>query len=418
MKRTRKTLWLGLLTALALLVAMTFWALRPAAAPTNIVLIVVDTTRADHIGSLGYERDTTPNIDRLAREATVFEQAYSHAPWTMSSVASILTSLAPRDHGITQWGQPLSTSHLTLAEHLSWQGYRTSAFVSHVIFDPRYNFDQGFQDYDYSALQGGHPHKMSTSKKISELAIAWLTENAQEPFFLWLHYFDAHAEYLRHEDFDFGEEPVDRYDSEIRYTDEQIGEVLQTLEELDRWDDTIVVFVADHGEEFLEHGRKGHTRSLYDEVIRVPLIVYVPGFAPTRVTTVVSASDLAPTLCNLVGLPTPPQFSGIPFAVDGRSFRVEKQRAVFMETLNEADKRGVRYDRWKLIQDRENAKFELFDLEADPGETRNVFSDHHEVAARLHKSILEHYRRKRAVVEEQQVPDRLRERLEALGYLR
>ena len=248
----------------------------------------MDTTRADHIGSFGYERDTTPHLDRLAKQSTLFEQAYSHSPWTMPSMASMFTSLPPRDHGIVRWEQPLPTALITLAEHLQEHGMRTAAFVSHVIFQPEYNYNQGFEHYDDSVLKKGRPVQISSAKEISDLAISWIEENSDEPFFTWLHYFDPHSHYFGHPEFDFGSEAIDRYDSEIRYTDEHIGRVLGTLEQLDLWDNTIIIFVADHGEEFLDHGGRRHTKTLYNEVVRIPLTVYVPGFRPARIDTVVT----------------------------------------------------------------------------------------------------------------------------------
>jgi arylsulfatase A-like enzyme len=387
------------------------------AEPTNVVFIVVDTLRADHLGCYGYTRPTTPNLDRLARQATVFERAYSHSPWTMPSVASMFTSLPPRDHGIVSWEQRLPLAHLTLAEHLRTHGFRTAGIVSHVILRPEYNFDQGFEYYEDAVLEEGNPVDISSSAEVSDAAISWLHEEARAPFFLWLHYFDPHARYLQHPFPAYGSRPVDRYDSEIRHVDEQLGRVLDALRALELWDDTVIVFVADHGEEFRDHGGTEHSTTLYDELVRIPLIVHVPGFAPQRVESVVSESDIAPTLCRLLDLPVPTRFGGRSLAFDETSFRVEQDRTVFMETLRKADKRGVRYGRWKLIHDRETGKRMLFDLEEDPSERRNVIEEHPAVAESLERAIAEHYARERTPVEERALPDRLREQLEALGYL-
>jgi arylsulfatase A-like enzyme len=385
---------------------------------TNVVFIVVDTTRADHIGSYGYRRDTTPHIDRLAEKSTVFEQAYSHTPWTMPSVASLFTSLPPRDHGIVKWEQPLALEHLTLAEHLQAHGFLTAGFVSHLIFFPEYRFNQGFEHYDVSVLREGDPVELTTSREISDLAIRWLREEAHDPFFLWLHYFDPHGVYLQHEPYVWGDQAIDRYDSEIRHTDEQIGRVLSSLETLGMADDTIVVVVADHGEEFGDHGGIRHSKTLYDEVVRIPLVIYVPGFSPRRIDTIVSESDVAPTLCRLLGLPVPASFAGRAFAFDDDSFRVEEHRTVFMETLRLADKRGVRDGRWKLVIDRETGARMLFDLARDPGEKRNMTAERADVVARLERAIAEHYAQGRTQVDEHELSEPLREQLEALGYLK
>lgn len=384
----------------------------------NILIILVDTLRADHVGSYGYARSTTPHLDRLSEESSVFDHAYSHSPWTMPSVASLLTSLTPRDHGITDWQQPLDERFLTLAEWLSTKGYSTAAFVSHIIFRRKFHFDQGFRHYDQSVLRIGQSESISTSKEVTDLAVRWLREREDAPFFLWVHYFDPHSVYLSHEGFAFGDHPIDRYDSEIAFTDNQIGRLLDAVREEGILDDTIILFVADHGEEFLDHGGLEHSRTLFEELIRVPLMIRVPGVSPDRIREIVGMQDLAPTLLDLAGIEIPAEFRGesIPL-VDGR-FQPGEDRTIFAETLRFADKRGIRTGRWKLIEDRENGAVSLYDLEMDPGESRDAAADNPDVFRKM-KGVLDgYYEVPRASIGEVELSEELKNDLKSLGYLR
>ena len=391
----------------------------PAPRAKNVVFIVIDTLRADHLGVYGYERNTSPNIDRFAARGAVFDTAYSHSPWTMPSVASMFTAMPPSGHGIVNWRQPLSPKLLTLAEYLQESGFHTEAVVSHVIFRPKYHFDQGFDAYDYSVLAKGPSKYVSTAREVSDRAVAALDRmsEGEQPFFLWLHYFDPHNEYLPHEGFDFGDKDVDLYDSEIAFTDRQLGRVFDKLTELDRWDDTVVVLIADHGEEFRDHGGRHHTRTLYNEVIRIPLIVAVPGFVPQRIEPVVAESDVAPTLVQLIGLPIPQPFVGRIFPFERDRFRVARDRSVIAETLHKADKRGVRQGRWKWIHDREKGTFQLFDEVDDFGEHTNLIDAHPDVARRLAIEVFQHYGAGRRLADEEEMTEQLTEQLKALGYL-
>lgn len=388
----------------------------------NILLIIVDTMRADHVGAYGYQRPTTPAIDQLAKEGTVFTRAYSHSPWTMPSVASILTSLTPRDHGITKWEQPLEERFLTLAEYLATHGYYTAAYVSHVIFEPEYHYNQGFDTYDYSVIEKGEPDEISTAKEISDLVVAALEKNTYQPFFMWLHYFDPHNDYLLHEPYNFGGQPMDLYDSEIRFTDEQIGRVFAKLKELKLWDNTVIVVMADHGEEFYEHGWRYHSRTLYEELIHIPLVIRVPGFKPQKLPTIVAESDVAPTLCRLAKLPVPREFKGKriqykkPFLSTPR-FIDRENRVVFAETFRFGRKQGFVFENWKYIHDLKTSRFEMFDLQADPLEKNNLAYQQMDLAKKFKEQLNAFYKVGRAKIEEHELSDSLKRSLDSLGYL-
>jgi arylsulfatase A-like enzyme len=383
----------------------------------NLLFVVVDTLRADHLGVYGHPRPTSPQLDRFAREAAVFEQAHSHSPWTMPSVASMFTSLEPKDHGIANWKQPLDTRLLTLAEHLKAHGYRTEGYVSHGVLSRLYQFDQGFDVYDSSVVDGRLPRDVTTAREVTELAIAALRRPLREPFFLWVHYFDPHDAYLAHAGLDFGTQPVDRYDSEIAWTDRQLGRLLDALRESGRLERTIVVVLADHGEGFGAHRQLYHTSTLFQELLHVPLIVRVPGFPPQRVPDVVAESDVAPTLLALLGLPVPPEFRGRALKFERGRFRTGGERMVVAETQRFADLRSLRAGRFKLIQDRATGRQRLFDLQADPDEQANLAKQRPDLVERLQAALDAHYASGSTRAPEKELPEDLERDLRSLGYI-
>lgn len=384
----------------------------------NIVLIVVDTLRADHLGLYGYERPTSHNLDLLAAQSTVFDRAYSHCPWTMPSVASILTGLEPREHGVAKWQDPLGQDFLTLAEVLRAHGYRTGAAVGHYILKPEYGYDQGFEVYNTSALELGSPHEVSSSPTITHLGTKLTLPKRGEPFFVMLHYFDPHAWYQAHPGFDFGDEEMDRYDSEIAFTDLHLGELFQRMEQREQLRDTIVVVIADHGEAFHDHGHNQHTLTLYEELIRIPLIIRVPGFEPRRLDNVVAETQLAPTLLALAGLPIPATMQAPPLAFDERGFLPAEDRRVFAETRQSASKDAVVDGDWKLINDRKRSRYELYDLAADPIEKQNQRTEDKERLEAMKGVLREHRKLPRAKPGEQkELSEETRQALLALGYL-
>jgi arylsulfatase A-like enzyme len=400
--------------------ALVMGARRPAVVKRqqmNLLLILVDTLRADHLGCYGYRRPTSPHIDRLASESVVFERAYSHSPWTMPSVGSLFTSLEPKDHGIATWKQPLDERLLTLAEHLRAHGYRTEGYVSHGVLAPLYNFDQGFDVYDSSVVDGRMPRKVSTAREVTDLALSALDRMPSSPFFLWLHYFDPHNEYMPHEGFAFGDGALDRYDGEIAYTDQQIGRLLEAFRRRGLLERTIVVLMADHGEGFLEHGHIYHSTTLYDELLHIPLILHVPGALPQRASFVAAGIDVAPTLVSLLGLPIPQSFRGRPLRlVDGR-FQDPGDVPVVAESRWDVDLRAIRTGRWKLIVDRAGGARKLFDLDTDPRERRNLRKRHPEMVQRLEMALDAHYASSSTTAPERALPPEVEERLKSLGYV-
>jgi arylsulfatase A-like enzyme len=382
----------------------------------NIVLVVLDSVRYDHLGHNGYQRNTTPHLDRLAKESIVFDSAYSHAPWTHPSVASIMTGMHPVDHGVAQWNHKLKKRRFTLAEALHEKGYHTQAHVGSVLFKPSFGYRQGFDVYDTSVLDQGDPHQISSSKEISDTAILALS-TMPEPFFLWLHYFDPHTEYLNHRAFDFpGDRPMDHYDSEIAYVDFHLGRVIEELERTGLIDRSIVVVVSDHGEEFWDHGGRFHEGKLYEELIHVPLIIRVPGLEHRRVQETFVLSDLAPTLLELIGIRKPAEFKGVPIVFGPDGVKIGN-RIVFAEVRRKSNKRAIIENGDKLIVDFSGGGVQLYDLRMDPKETRNLSALKKKKVSKLLEKLLEHEQQSSKDPDVLVLDRDLAEKLRSLGYL-
>jgi choline-sulfatase len=379
--------------AVLLLVPLLLWpagCVEEKGGAPNLLLITIDTLRADHLGAWGYERPTSPGIDELARESVVFDDAHTHSAWTLPSLASLMTSLYSSTHACWELESSLGASFTTLAEILSGHGYVTAAVANHVFLAPKYGLHQGFQHYDQELVEEGIGfHQRVTSPRVTQKATAWLEgrRDGGDPWLLWVHYFDPHKAYKRHEGISerFGvDRPVDLYDGEIRFTDRAIHQLLRQLEALGLARDTIVVVWADHGEEFGDHGGKYHGRTLYREMTRVPLIIRAPGFQHRVVTDAVRSVDVLPTLLELMGLPAHPD-------AEGRSL-VPTMNGVSLDPLPVFSELRIKFSRhadsltlgrWKLIRGRPGLRPHLFDLESDPLEKTNLAAEHPGICERM-----------------------------------
>ena len=368
--------------------------------PRNLLVIAVDTLRADRLGTYGYSRPTSAGIDELFESAVVFEDAHSTAPWTLPSFASLMTSTHVSTHRCWQRASKLDESFTTLAEVMASQGFHTRSIVSHTFLGTPYGLAQGFVEHDESLVYDDRTssHAIS-SPPVTQKAIAFLEQTAgradADPWFLWVHYFDPHIAYQAHrgvsERFGTREDP-DLYDGEIAFTDHHIARLLRKLEQLGFADDTVVAFVSDHGEEFFEHGRKGHGKTLFQEVLRIPFAIRVPGIEPRRVQDTVSVVDFMPTMLELFELPPPPT----PLAGNSLLGLMRGQHRAERDVLMQAHPvlRQARLDafihgRWKLIREvpdegksRSTYSLLLFDHDADPGETRDLAAQHPEIVPR------------------------------------
>lgn len=356
----------------------------------NVLLLTIDALRADHLGAYGYRRPTTPALDRLARESTVFDRAFANAPSTRLSMPTIATGRwAPAiewDHTIF-WPR-FTTKQRTTAEVLRELGYRTGAIYSIPYFrrsDAR-GFERGVDEYDDSLLGlhaelGGPAESTGTSsREVADHAVAFVGRNADRPWFLWAHFFDPHHQYVSHDDgvtTFFGTAPVDRYDSEVQYTDRHIGRLLDALRASEQWSRTIVIVTGDHGEGFGEHDVNTHGFHLYAAQTRVPMIVRVPGANARRERAPVSHVDVAPTIVNLVRAPAPPTFLGRTMvdAVAGNG-RADDDGDVIQEVTfdNTTHRWGIVSSTHHVLWNQSpEATRECFDLRNDLDERQDLF---------------------------------------------
>ncbi len=425
--------------ALVIVAVATVWLFRPRAdKPYNVLLVTVDTLRPDRLGYSGHRRPTSPAIDALAREGIAFTNCYSVAGWTLPSIATLFTGRYPGEHGATDFHWSMDVVLPTLAGILRRQGYDTRGFVSHVILKPSYGVAEGFSAYDYSVLGNGHPHDVATARPLTDLVERSL-KTLQEPFFLWGHYFDPHFAYLPHARWrSFGSTDIDRYDQEIAHTDNQISRLLSSLRDKGLYDNTVIVLTSDHGEEFGEHQARYHY-TLYDEVLRVPLVIRVPGTAPGVRRARVEQIDLLPTLMSLLHIEADGGRE-----LPGRNILTasepEEERPTFVERDRPPpyNQRGVIYQGYKLIviEHADSARIPassrgtysritnvhpgiyMYDLSKDPGEKVNIYSEKDPKARELLIMLANHFSTAPARAGEVRIDDTLREKLRSLGYIR
>jgi len=410
--------------------------------PPNVLLVSIDTLRADHLGHYGYPRPTSPRLDAFAAGAVVFENAQASSSWTLPGLASVFTSTYSSTHNCWSFGSRLDDSFTTLAEILTLAGYDSACVVSHLFCTVRHGLQQGFVHFDDTfAHPEIDPVEAVTSEEISDRGIRFLEQKAAaasssdgRPWLLWLHYFDPHNDYVEHEGISErfvtpGERSadqiaVDRYDGEIAFTDLHIGRVLRTLEETGQDRDTIVVVFSDHGEEFGDHGGYLHGHTLYAELVRVPLLIRAPGIAPRRCAQLVRTVDVLPTVLDLIGLRPPAGIEGrsVRTAMEGRELR---ELPALVEVRTEvATLSAVVEGRYKLVRSlQEGAAPLLFDLEADPGETRDVADADpervEEMSARL-QGLVRAARERSAdydLAEDLDLPESVLDQLRGLGYV-
>lgn len=349
----------------------------------SIVIIVVDTLRADHLGTYGYPKPTSPRIDAWAEGGTVFEQARGTGSQTRFSVPSIVTGKYFTEIRRTagEWPRVLDEEE-TMAERLQASGYQTIGVVAVGYMQAMYGFGQGFDVYDESCMAARHPHRLRpTSDYVTDRMLAHLDSeqlDPRRPLFLWAYYGDPHAPYIHHKgEPTFGPAMKDVYDNEIAFTDRHVGRLLDGLAERGVLDSAVVFMTADHGEgldESEDHGQRYHGPNLYDEVVRVPLIAVGPGIQQRRVRTPVSLIDLLPTV---LGLATTPPPEG---AIRGQSLEPwlrgesDAPRPVFFEKHKDTalPQKGMVDWPYKIIWVVPYNRFRIFDLANDPLERRDL----------------------------------------------
>lgn len=445
----------------------------------NVVLISVDMLRPDHLGCYGYARDTSPNMDRLASEGALFENAVSTTSWTLPAHAALFTGLLDSVHGCVETTKPLNADHETLAERFRAGGYSTGGFFSGPYLHPVFGLAQGFTEYvdctSYPSLNNKKAkrtgrvdgfdvweasHQDITSPRVQKAASDWLEENHERPFFLFAHFWDVHydfkppapydvkydreykgvftSDHLLFDQWTNASMPqrdlhhlIALYDGEINWTDLHIGKLLDDLDRLRLSDSTLVVLVADHGTEFFEHGDKTHRKSLFEEVVRIPLIIRFP---PTiernvRVSVPVSITDVFPTILDLAGLPQTHQVmaqSLVPLLRGERDAAGNAaDRLIVSELFSGGRKmRAVRHGDRKLIHDMLTRRSYVYNLMSDPGEQHPIFDESDATFRASHVD----FRRAQAWIQSamegnyvagamQQIPDDVRKKLQGLGYI-
>jgi arylsulfatase A-like enzyme len=433
----------------------------------NICLITIDSLRADHLGCYGYHRNTSPNIDKIAKKSMIFKNAFTTNTATLGSFFSIFTSKYPLI-GLTD-SKPINENNISFVERLYEKGYNTGGFNSNPFLLKRKGFHRGFSLY-FDLLkhdsESGKNRKTSNLKNyimtmvndkkiikkglkiagkpflknklgylsaytINNKVIEWIDNNKANNFFLWIHYMDVHMPYipaieylnkiginyaiserkmwrLRDKLYNFQttkkikdedlKNLIDLYDAEIRFTDEAIGKVINKFKLLDLLDNLTLIITADHGEEFLEHGGLGHSARLYDEIMRVPLILYQKGIQkPTAIETNVSHIDLAPTISNISNV-SKRNFNGenlLKYA-DKEDF----SRYVIAEDLHLIKKRKLRVIRTqnlKYIYDEWKGTHELYNLKKDPMEQNNLVNDENDVPKKIKKILKNHLNSEKSI---------------------
>jgi arylsulfatase A-like enzyme/tetratricopeptide (TPR) repeat protein len=420
--------------ALVLVAAGAFYVWRGSTgAPTdlNLLVITLDTTRADRIGAYGYAAAETPTLDRLAREGILFEQANTSAPITLPAHSTIFTGRFPPSHGVRDnGGFYLDPAQVTLAEMLQAQQVRTGAFVAAYVLDAKWGLNQGFDTYfdnfDLSKYRGISLGSIQRpANEVVDEALKWLDTTRGSRFFGWLHLYDPHTPYEAPEPY-AGRFRGRPYDAEIAFTDAQVGRVIAYLEAQDLLDRTVVVIVGDHGESLGDHGEEAHGFFIYESVTRVPFIIRAPrtGMQARRVTEPVRTVDIMPTILDLLGMPETRSAEGqslVPLMTGrARELGVEAyaEATYPLHHYGWSDLRSLRSGRFKLIA---APRPELYDLQTDPRETTNIFETRRtlgdQMLGRLQSLEREMQSQGVSVEPSMEIDPDARERLAALGYV-
>ena len=409
--------------------------------------------RADHLGCYGYPRDTSPNIDAFASDGVKFNNCYTPSPLTTPAFASVLTSLPPHKHGAKRNGLSIFDKIITLSQILKEYGYYSGAFVSNWTLKKKLtHLDRGFDTYTEILNKKrwlGLINPEGEAPKVNREVYRWLHDNKEKKYFLFVHYTEPHEPYLYHKKFDKGFDKVDsefypagskhkkikKYDTEVGFVDFYIGELLGRIKELGHYEDSLIIFLADHGESFGEHDYYGHGRRLYNSGLHVPLIVKMPGYesGSTEVNWNTSLLDVAPTILSLLGHPVPEEMEGKNlFDAENpeRPLYFEAYRGAIHEETSQTFRLKVKPVRYgvlkhnhKLIYDDE---FEAYNLEKDIFELKNIYKNPENSFAEMTALLTEfmkkvqefrklslQYHKQRSKLTKEEL-----ERLKSLGYIK
>lgn len=417
------------LLATLLLSACTQQSAKPRAAaalkPLNVVIITIDTLRADHLRCYGYSKIETPAIDALAQQGVLFENAVAQAPLTPPSHASIFTGQYPTVHGVRNTGGfVLPSSAHPLARILHEQGWDTAAFVSSAVLKKVIGFNNGFDVYDDQMPRQGKLMEVSEEPErrggeTVDRAIQWLGNPSSKPYFLWVHLYDPHMPYHPPGEFDqkYKAKP---YDGEIAYADQQVGRLLDAVRKKSQPANTIVALLSDHGESLAEHGEFTHGVFLYDSTLHIPFLMMGPGVpAGLRVKQQVRSIDFLPTVLAMLGGNVPDNVQGTSlmptFSGQSAATEVSYQETLYPKiAMGWAELRGIRTNRWKYIH---APKPELYDLVADPGEIDNVIAAHPAEVQKFEAQLKHVVGNGSEKVRAQMIDEKSMAQLHSLGYL-
>src|SRR5262245_33348280 len=396
----------------------------------NLVVVTLDTTRADRIGAYGAKDVETPAFDRLATEGVLFEQAVSVAPLTLPAHSSIFTVKFPPEHGVRDnGGFFLGPDQLTLAEVLKTRGYRTGAFVAAYVLDHKWGLNQGFDTY-FDDFDLGHSKGMSLGSiqrpgnEVLDKALPWIAQAQGAPFFAWIHLYDAHSPHRPPEPF-LSRYKGHPYTGEIAFDDTQVARLITQLQSMGAYDHTVILVMGDHGESLGDHGEAAHGFFIYNSVTHVPFAIRAP-FSLTqhrRVADPVRSVDVMPTALDLLGVPAPKGISGASLV----PLMTGAARELNLDAYSEAmyplhhygwsDLRALRSGRYKVI---DAPRPELYDVDRDPLEATNLYADRQALADRMIaqlRTLEGGFSKTVASLPAADVDPEARQRLAALGYV-
>lgn len=418
MKSGRAVGTLLALSAVPLLVVLSVsWTVKQSSPVTGVVIVTLDTTRLDRLSPYGFMDVRMRNLERLAAEGVVFDQAVTVAPLTLPAHASLFTGLLPPAHGVRDNAdRPLSDDVETLAEALRARGFATGAFVGSVVLQADRGLSQGFDVYrDVRASESRRERHQRRGDAVVNDAIEWLEEAQQSSFLLWTHLYDPHAPYDPPET--FRRLHSDPYVGELLFVDAQLGRLLDALDRFDLSDRSMVIVLADHGEGLGDHGEQTHGLRLYDTVLRIPLIVRLPAVQPRRHAGLVRIVDITPTVLDALGVDDGRKRDGASLlsALDGHAVDVDAYaESLYPVRMGGASLRAMRDGRYKLI---DGPQPELYDLHTDPFEVRNIASAKPQITQSMRRRLESVSGPAAPSFGRGEVPAELRQRLDALGYI-
>jgi arylsulfatase A-like enzyme len=409
----------------------------------HVILVTIDTLRADALSGYGSTRISTPNIDGLAKDGTLFKNAYSAAPWTLPSFSSMMTGVSPTVHKTFAIDSVLPEKFKTLAEYLRDSGYYTAAIGDNFFLHPEFNMDQGFIEYNFyprrqmvvdsfgaTLIKNTFPRAMNpyaSTGELTDMAIDWIGKNRDSDFFLWVHYYDPHLPYTPPREYiskdavpdgfigyklesasavrdgHFAPNASQRkwikelYDAEVRYVDANVGRLLDAFKENSLYKSSLIILTSDHGEEFWEHGGFEHGHTLYNELIHVPLIVKLPGRHTEKIVEQeVTTQSLMPTVLDIVRIPN----ESAPATADSLAPLLNESPSSYADEplvstglLYYENREGVIFGGNKYIQSLVTGRGELYDLRADPGELNPLALSMNRLTTEQAKNILDNHDR-------------------------